>query len=115
MKEIKVILQPSMLLRVLDALHGIAGLPGVTVSEVRGIDVERGYYNQFVKSKLEVMVPDALVEVVLQVIQHHAHTGNPGDGRIFVIPIEETVHIRTGERGIAPAPGDVAGAVERTD
>jgi nitrogen regulatory protein PII len=44
------------------------------------------------------MVPDDLVEITLKAIQSHAHTGKSGDGRIFVIPIEETVKIRTGER-----------------
>jgi len=101
MKEIKAIIRPFMLDPVLDALHGIAGLPGVTVSEARAVSVERGHYEQVVKAKLEVMVPDALVEPVLQAIRKNAHTGNPGDGRIFVIPIEETVRIRTGERGMS--------------
>jgi len=98
MKEIKAVIQPFMLDRVLDALHDIEGLPGITISEVRAVSVERGHYEQIVKSKLEVMVPEPLVEVVLNVIQKHAHTGNPGDGRIFVIPIQTAVKIRTGER-----------------
>ena len=51
------------------------------------------------KIKLEVMVPDDIAETVVQVLLKAAHTGNPGDGRIFVLPIEETVKIRTGERG----------------
>jgi len=82
---------------VLDALHEIEGLPGVTVSEARGVSVRPRHYEQVVKSKLEIMVPDALVEAVVQTIQTHAHTGKPGDGRIFVLPIEQTVRIRTGE------------------
>jgi len=98
MKEIKAIIQPFMLSRVLDALHAIEGLPAVTVSEVRSISTESGRYEQIVKSKLEIMVPDELSEPVLQAIQTHAHTGKSGDGRIFVIPIEETVKIRSGER-----------------
>lgn len=101
MKEIKAIIQPFMLDEVLQALHEIEGLPGVTVSETRAISVERGKYAQIVKNKLEIMVPDALAEQVLAVIQKSAHTGNPGDGRIVVIPIEETVSIRTGQRGTA--------------
>jgi len=51
------------------------------------------------KIKLEIMVPDDIAETVVQVLLKAAHTGNPGDGRIFVLPIEETVKIRTGERG----------------
>ncbi len=87
-----------MLNRVLDALHEIEGLPAVTVSDARSISTESGRYEQIVKSKLEVMVPDELVEPVMHAIQSHAHTSKSGDGRIFVIPIEETVKIRSGER-----------------
>jgi nitrogen regulatory protein P-II 1 len=98
MKEIKAIIQPFMLNHVLDALREIEGLPAVTVSEVQGIDVERGVHDPVTKTKLEVMVPDELAEAVLGTIQAHARTGKSGDGRIFVIPVEETVKIRTGER-----------------
>lgn len=88
-----------MLNHVLRALHQIEGLPAVTVSEVRGIDTERGSFEQVVKSKLEIMVPDERAASVVQAIQTHAHTGKSGDGRVFVIPIESSVKIRTGERG----------------
>ena len=98
MKEIKAIIQPFLLDRVLEALRGIKGLPAVTVSEVTGIGLEPGQDDRPVRTKLEIMVADPIVERVLEAIQTHAHTGNPGDGRIFVIPIEETVKIRTGER-----------------
>lgn len=98
MKEIKAIIQPFMLNHVLHALHQIEGLPAVTVSEVRGIDAERGSFEQFVKSKIEIMVPDELAAAVVQAIQAHAHTGKSGDGRVFVIPIESSVKIRTGEQ-----------------
>ena len=101
MKEIKAIIQPFMLDAVLDALHEIEGLPGITISETRAISPDRGQYAQIVKNKLEIMVPDPMVERVLQVIQKSAHTGNPGDGRVVVIPVEDTVSIRTGERGAA--------------
>ena len=98
MKEIKAIIQPFLLDRVLDALHEIEGLPGVTVSEARAVSTSRGHYEQVLKTKLEIMAPDALVEAVVEAIQKSAHTGNPGDGGIFVIPVETTVRIRTGER-----------------
>ena len=98
MKEIKAIIQPFMLHGVLDGLHEIEGLPAVTVSDVRGIDTGRGRYEQVTKTKLEIMVPDELAERVLAAIQTHAHTGKEGDGRVFVIPIEESVKIRSGER-----------------
>jgi len=54
-----------------------------------------------VKTKLEIMVPDELVEPVVEAIRKHAHTGNPGDGRVFVISIDNTVKIRTGQRETA--------------
>lgn len=97
MKEIKAIIQPFMLNPVLHALHRIPNLPAVTVSEVRAIDTSSGGYEQVVKSKLEIMVSDDQAAAVVQTIQTHAHTGKPGDGRVFVIPIEDSLSIRTGE------------------
>ena len=98
MKEIKAIIKPFKLEGVVEALREIKGLPAVTISPAHGLSVERGSFDQVVKTKLEIMVTDDLVESVIQAIQKAAHTGNPGDGRIFVIPVEETVKIRTGER-----------------
>jgi len=109
MKEVKAIIQPFMLNKVMDALMEIEGLPGVTVSEVRGFGKSRAKdapqkivdsgIAYAVKTKLEVMVPDVMVGVVVDTILKAAHTGRSGDGKIFVIDIEETVKIRTGERG----------------
>lgn len=109
MKEIKAIVQPFLLSRVVEALKEIEELPGITVSDVRGFGRARavGSPNTVIdegveyvrKAKLEIVVPDELVELVLQVIQAKAHTGNPGDGKIFVYPVTEVVKIRTGERG----------------
>ena len=82
----------------IDALRGIQGLPAVTISPAHGLSVERGSFDQVVKTKLEIMIPDELVAPVVEAIQKAAHTGNPGDGRIFVIRVETTVKIRTGER-----------------
>jgi len=111
MKEVKAIIQPFMLNKVVDALMQIEGLPGLTVSEVRGFGKTRaadapqqfvdGGIAYAVKMKLEIMVPDAMVETVVDTIQKAAHTGRAGDGKIFVIDIEQTVKIRTGERGEA--------------
>jgi len=98
MKEIKAIIQPFMLERVIDALHQIKGLPAVTISTVHGLSVERGAFDQVAKMKLEIMVPDEQVDQLVETIQKAAHTGNPGDGRIVVIPVEQTVKIKTGER-----------------
>lgn len=111
MKEIKAIIQPFMLEKVVNALVEIEGLPGITVSTITGFGKSWsrfGPHKQFVgrvgyvqKTKLEIVVPDELVEQVVSIIQKNAHTGNTGDGKIFVIPVEEVVKIRTGERGEA--------------
>lgn len=101
MKEIKAVIQPFMLDSVLSGLQDVEDLPAVTVSEVRGYSIVHADYEPRVKTKLEIMVPEELVEPVVEAIRKHAHTGNPGDGRIFVICIEDTVKIRTGERDTA--------------
>ncbi len=99
MKEIKAIIRPFMLERVMNALHEIKSLPAVTISTTHGVSVERGAHDQVMNTKLEMIVPDEQVEHLLEVIQRAARTGNAGDGRIFVLPVEQTVKIRTGERG----------------
>lgn len=111
MKEIKAIIQPFLLSKVVEALKEIEGLPGVTVSDVRGFGRARavgspdtvvdGSVEYVKKSKLEVVVPDHLVEPVLKVILEKAHTGGAGDGKVFVYPVTEAVRIRSGERGEA--------------
>lgn len=109
MKEIKAIIQPFLLSKVVDALKEIDDLPGITVSEVRGFGKgrARGALNKLVedgieyafKNKLEIVVPDRLVEDVLRIISLHAHTGRPGDGKIFVSSVDEVVNVRTADRG----------------
>lgn len=109
MKEIKVIMQPFLVSKVVEALKAIPGLPGVTVSDVRGFGraqaagsadtVTEGAVEYVKKSKLEVVVPDAMAEKVVETIQRNAHTGNPGDGKIFVYQVDDVVRIRTGEHG----------------
>jgi nitrogen regulatory protein P-II 1 len=109
MKEIKAIIRPFKLREVTEELHKIDGLPGVTVSEIRGFGKSRAKnakdknayeMMEFVpRIKLEVVVNDEMADAVVTVIQKYAHTGNTGDGKIFVIPVEETVKIRTNERG----------------
>ncbi len=99
MKEIKAIIKPFMLEGVIRSLHKIKGLPAVTISPAHGLSVERGAFDQVAMTKLEVIVPDEQAEELVGVIQKAAHTGNAGDGRIFVIPVAEAVKIRTGERG----------------
>lgn len=101
MKEIKAIIQPFMLDEVLRGLHEIDDLPAATVSDVRGFSVVHPDYEPQTKIKLEMMVPREMVDAIVTAIEKHAHTGNPGDGRIFVISVEDTVKIRTGERDTA--------------
>jgi nitrogen regulatory protein P-II 1 len=109
MKEIKAIIQPFMLSKVIDALKQMEGLPGVTVSEVKGFGRTRardaaeklvdGSIEYAKKTKLEIVVPDDLAEAVTQTIEEKARTGNTGDGKIFVVRMEDVVRVRTGERG----------------
>jgi len=108
MKEVKAIVRPFMLSKVVEALKQIEGLPGLTVDrDVRGFGRSPVGYDRdrivddlveyIPKAKIEVVVPDDLVEKVVETIQQNAHTGNPGDGKIFIIPVEDVVKIRTGE------------------
>lgn len=109
MKEIKTIVQPFMLEHVLDALAAIEGLPGLTISEVRGWGRNRAAGSErpvseaghlfALKTKLEIVVPDAMVEAVVQAITRAAHTGKPGDGKVFVYALTDVIKIRSGERG----------------
>jgi nitrogen regulatory protein P-II 1 len=109
MKEIKAIIRPSRLLEVTEELQLIEGLPGVTVSEIRGFGKSRAknaadkvVYEmvEFIpRIQLEVVVADAMVDEVVTVIQKYSHTGNTGDGKIFVSTVDEIIKIRTNERG----------------
>ncbi len=111
MKEIKAVIQPFMLRHVIEALKEMPGLPGVTVSDVRGFgknqarDAEDAVVENSIgyakKVKLEMVVPDDLVDPVLATIEKHAHTGRPGDGKIFVTTVDEVIKVRTGARGAA--------------
>ena len=107
MKEIKAIIQPFLLDKVLDALHELENLPGCTVSEVRGYGrgpapgepSEERAYESAERIKLEIIVPDRMVGKVVETIRKSAHTGNKGDGKIFVIETVDAVAIRTNKRG----------------
>ena len=110
MKEIKAIIQPFKRSAVIDALKQIGGLPGMTVDEhVHGFGKSSGESREqrgnvdlidYVPMvKLEIVVPDTMVERVISAIQESAHTGNPGDGKIFVYDVQEVVKIRSNERG----------------
>jgi nitrogen regulatory protein PII len=107
-KKIEAIIKPFKLEEVKDALTEI-GVHGLTVSEVKGFGRQKGhaelyrgaeYVVDFIpKVKIEVVVPDSMAEKVVETIMNTARTGRIGDGKIFVIPVEEAVRIRTGERG----------------
>ena len=111
MKEIKAIIQPFMFDKVCDALRQIPGLPGMTVSQVSGwgkaraaqaTDTTQEAGRTFArKTKIEVVVSSALADQVVAAIASAAHTGNVGDGKIFVHDLSEVVKIRTGEHGEA--------------
>lgn len=111
MKEIKAIVQPFMLQDVLHALAAIDDLPGVTISEVTGWGksraadatetVERGGHAVAKKTKIEIVVHDDLAHRVEEAIALAAHTGRPGDGKIFVYEVNRVIKIRTRETGRA--------------
>ncbi len=106
MKKIEAIIKPFKLDDVVDSLTEL-GIEGVTVSEVRGFGRQKGrteiykgaeYIVDFLpKMKLEITLSDSLVESAIEAIQQSARTGKVGDGKIFVIPVEQAVRIRTGE------------------
>lgn len=110
MKEIKAIFRPSRLLEVTEALQHIEGLPGVTVSEIKGFGKGRAanatdkivyeMVELIPRIQLEVVVNDEMIDDVVKVIQKYAHTGNTGDGKIFISTVDDIVKIRTNERGI---------------
>ena len=110
MKKLECIIRPFKLEEVKEALHAV-GVRGMTVSEVRGFGRSRGhtelyrgseYTIEFVpKLKLEVVVAEENVDQVVEAVQKAAATGKIGDGKIFVVPIDETIRIRTGEKGPA--------------
>lgn len=108
MKKVEAIIKPFKLEEVKDALNEI-GIQGITVSEVKGFGRQKGhtelyrgaeYVVDFLpKIKIEIVVEDDRVLQVVENIKETAQTGRIGDGKIFVIPVEEVIRIRTGEKG----------------
>ena len=108
MRKIEAIIKPFKLDEVKEALHGI-GIQGMTVTEVKGFGRQKGhtelyrgaeYVVDFLpKIKIEVAVSDDLCDKAVQAIVEAANTGRIGDGKIFVLAVEEAIRIRTGERG----------------
>lgn len=106
MKKIEAFIKPFRLDDVVDALSEI-GVEGLSVSEVKGFGRQKGrteiykgaeYVVDFLpKVKLEIVLPDGLVDSAVQAIRKSAHTGKIGDGKVFVFDVERAVRIRTGE------------------
>jgi nitrogen regulatory protein P-II 1 len=108
MKKVEIIIKPFKLEEVKEGLAA-AGIQGMTVSEVKGFGRQKGhseiyrgaeYTVDFVpKVKMEIVVDDAVVDKVVDVILAEAKTGKIGDGKIFILPVENAYRIRTGEQG----------------
>jgi nitrogen regulatory protein P-II 1 len=108
MKKVEAIIKPFKLDEVKEALHEV-GIQGITVTEAKGFGRQKGhtelyrgaeYVVDFLpKVKIEVVMEDNLVERAVEAIQHAAHTGRIGDGKIFISNIDEAIRIRTGEKG----------------
>ena len=108
MKLVTAIIKPFKLDEVREALSAI-GVSGITVTEVKGFGRQKGhtelyrgaeYVVDFLpKVKIEVVVEDDLIERTVEAIEAAARTGRIGDGKIFVLPVEQAIRIRTGDRG----------------
>ena len=108
MKKIEAIIRPERLQGVQDALDEL-GVSGLTVSEVMGCGRQKGYTEQYrgsrvnisllPKIKVESVVPASVVDAAVKAIVDAARTGDIGDGRVFVYPVEQAIRIRTGESG----------------
>ena len=107
-KKIEAVIKPFKLDDVKDALHEV-GVSGITVTEVKGFGRQKGhtelyrgaeYVVDFLpKVKVEVVVEDDLADRTVEAIENAARTGRIGDGKIFVLPVEQAIRIRTGDRG----------------
>lgn len=110
MKIITAMVQPFMLSKVTSALEAIEGFPGMTVTDVRGFGREKSTHEAGVphsvredfveyvkKARIEIVARDEMVERVIETIVSAAHTGNRGDGKVFVWPVERAVRIQTGQ------------------
>ncbi|MDD2316155.1 MAG: P-II family nitrogen regulator [Desulfobacterales bacterium] len=108
MKKIEAIIKPFKLDDVKAALNEI-GIQGMTIQEVKGYGRQKGhkeiyrgaeYSVDFIpKVKIEIVAPSEMVPGVIHAIRQAANTGKVGDGKIFIMPVEEAIRVRTGERG----------------
>jgi nitrogen regulatory protein P-II 1 len=109
MRKIEAVIRHSALQEVQDALDRV-GVSGLTITEVKGCGRQKGYTEVYrgaranisllPKVKVETVVPEAFAPEAVEAIRSAAHTGEVGDGRIFVLPVESAVRIRTGEEGV---------------
>lgn len=110
MKKVEAIIKPFKLDEVKDALNSI-GIHGMTITEVKGFGRQKGHVevyrgteyevNFLPKIKIEVVVPDSMIDKVISKIIEKAKTGNIGDGKIFIYSLEDVIRIRTGDKGEA--------------
>ena len=110
MRKIEAVIRPHLLDAVKNALQEI-GVAGLTITEVRGFGRQKGHTETYrgseykidflPKVKIEVVLPLEMVDQAIDAIMKTAKTGKFGDGKIFVIPVDEVIRIRTGERGEA--------------
>jgi len=108
MKKIEAIIKPFKVDEIKEALNKI-GIQGMTISEVKGYGRQKGhkevyrgaeYIVDFVpKIKIEIVAKDDLVNKIVDAIIQTANTGKVGDGKIFVLPVEQAIRVRTGEKG----------------
>lgn len=108
MKKIEAIIKPFKLDDVKEALNEV-GIKGMTISEVKGYGRQKGhteiyrgaeYVVDFIpKVKIEIVVPAGEVDMIVEKIRSAANTNKIGDGKIFVMPVERVVRVRTGEEG----------------
>ncbi len=110
MKKVEAVIREEALEAVMKALKN-AGINPITTYPVRGRGRQGGIVHRWAEGvevyellprvKVEVVVPDELVDKVVDVILKYARRGVPGDGKIFIIPVDEAIRVRTGERGRA--------------
>lgn len=108
MKLITAVVQPFMLAKLAHALEAIPRFPGMTVTDVRGFGRDKHDHAEhhpvedvfdFVKkARIDIAATDEMVQPIISMIEKIAHTGNRGDGKIFVVDLESAVRVRTGER-----------------
>lgn len=104
MQEIKAVIRTERLMDVVHALQSVVGMPGLTVSTVRGFGRRSqplgapAIFDEIPLSKLEAVVDEALTSTVIATIVAHAQTGRPGDGKIFVSPVAHLIQIRDNRR-----------------